>query len=305
MWQYFGETEPPDYLLSHRQDSAQQFFLNYISELNDTVHGTVRPEEVAKEYASEFVNSAASSASPPQIHSVEEIQRAHFLVNSAGNHCGTRLPAVEIEFPSYMVDPCHLPRKPEPDEIVVLEVHPTKYSYNIERELPVLTKAEEAQYSKELEASMAKEWKSWNDYESFVPIRKSKAFNTIDARWVHKFKIVEGERVIKSRLCVRGFRDTQGFEVCTAASTATRWTQRLINSIAANNSWKVFTADVGSAFLQGMTFEELQELTGELLREVCFRPPAGSWKFLSKFDVCKGCSEATHTLKLVKGRVRA
>jgi hypothetical protein len=50
-----------------------------------------------------------------------------------------------------------------------------------------------------------------------------------------------------------------------------------------------------------MSFAELSRLTGEPIREVCFAPPAGSWRFLSKFPLCRGCSEATHVLKLIKG----
>ena len=98
-----------------------------------------------------------------------------------------------------MADLSHFCRKPGPNEPVVLYAVPDRFIYNMERELPVLTNAEEHQYAKDLGASMGKEWSSWKGYESFVPISKSKVFNTIDARWVHKFKIVDGERIIKRR----------------------------------------------------------------------------------------------------------
>ena len=33
------------------------------------------------------------------------------------------------------------------------------------------------------------------------------------------------------------------------------------------NHWPILTADISKAFLQGVTYEELRELTGEPLRE--------------------------------------
>ena len=53
--------------------------------------------------------------------------------------------------------------------------------------------------------------------------------------------------------------------------------------------------------MQGMAFDELCALTGDEMREVSVNPPKGSWKFLSNFPIMKGCNEAAHVLKLVKG----
>jgi hypothetical protein len=130
---------------------------------------------------------------------------------------------------------------------------------------------------------MAKEWASWNDHQSFIPRLRSAAKNVIDARWVHKWKVVDGKKIIKSRLCVRGFKDVQGQHVTTSASTASRWGQIMVVSAAVQHGWEISIADVSTAFLQGMSFEELAKFTGEEIREVCFNPPKGSWMFLSAF----------------------
>ena len=75
----------------------------------------------------------------------------------------------------------------------------------------------------------------------------------------------------------------------------------MVVSAAAQHGWEISLADVSTAFLQGMSFEELAKVTGEEIREVCFNPPKGSWKFLSTFPCMKGCSETTHLLALKKG----
>ena len=93
----------------------------------------------------------------------------------------------------------------------------------------------------------------------------------------YKWKIVEGKKVIKSRLCVRGFKDQQWDHVTTSASTAARWTQRMVCSVAANHGWKISIADVNAAFLKGMSFEEMAQILGEKLRVVHLNPPKGSW----------------------------
>ena len=102
------------------------------------------------------------------------------------------------------------------------------------------------------------------------------------------------KKVIKSRMCVRGFEDTQGDKCATSASTAATLAQRLVCSISAIHGWPISIADVSAAFMQGMAFDELCALTGVDMREVSVNPPKGSWKFLSNFPIMKGCNEVTH-----------
>ena len=103
------------------------------------------------------------------------------------------------------------------------------------------------------------------------PITLPDAKNIIDVRWVRKWKkdAVTLEKFIKSRLTVRGFKDTcQDLE--TYAGTATRWAQRLIVALAVLLDLPMFTIDVTGAFAKGLNWEQLAELTGESIREVQF-----------------------------------
>ena len=81
---------------------------------------------------------------------------------------------------------------------------------------------------------------------------------------------------VKARLTVRGFKDLQGSSLATFAGTTSRWGQRMVLAVAAMHKWALFSADVGAAFLKGLTFDKLAALTGEPLRQVAFTPPTGS-----------------------------
>ena len=71
-----------------------------------------------------------------------------------------------------------------------------------------------------------------------------------------EWKLIDGKRAVKARLVVRGFKDRQGDDVQTAASTASRMGQRLVCQLVAQQCWRLFSFDVSDAFLQGETFEE-------------------------------------------------
>ena len=64
----------------------------------------------------------------------------------------------------------------------------------ITRELSEITGADLIKYAKEIKQSMANEWTNWNDHHSFIPIQRNKTENTIDARWLHTWKIVDGNK---------------------------------------------------------------------------------------------------------------
>ena len=87
-----------------------------------------------------------------------------------------------------------------------------------------------------------------------------------DACWVLKWKDVNGKRVIHARLVVRGFKDTQATQLSTFAGTTSRWGQRVVNSVTAQNRWEIFTADVSQAFLRGLTFEQTAQMKDEVRR---------------------------------------
>ena len=54
--------------------------------------------------------------------------------------------------------------------------------------------------------------------------------------------------------------------------------------MVANRKWAFRTLDVETAFLQGVTFQELSEITGEPIREVSFVPPKGSERYFQEHD---------------------
>ena len=84
------------------------------------------------------------------------------------------------------------------------------------------------------------------------------ATNCLDSRWVLKWKLVDDKRIIKARLTVRGYKDLQGGEVKTMATTALRWGQRVVCMAAVQNDWVLYSADVSQAFLKGMSLRVRQ-----------------------------------------------
>ena len=77
-------------------------------------------------------------------------------------------------------------------------------------------------------------------------------------------------RKIRARLIVRGLEDGDAEYLSTYAATSIRWSQRLVCSTAATRRWPLVSVDVEKAFLQGMTYQELSQLTGEPIRDVSF-----------------------------------
>eukprot|EP00959_Pyramimonas_sp_CCMP1952_P090509 1894781-Pyramimonas_sp.AAC.1 len=90
----------------------------------------------------------------------------------------------------------------------------------------------------------------------------------MDSRWVIRWKKQpDGKLAVKARLCIKGFKDLQQDRLDTFSATASRQSQRIVNFIAASRpKWVLWSCDVGSAFLKGLTFQDVADLTGEPLR---------------------------------------
>ena len=100
---------------------------------------------------------------------------------------------------------------------------------------------------------------------------KGDARNAIDIKWIIKWKLVDGERIIKLRMTVRGFKD-RAESLETYSGTASMQDQRLVDSVSVlDPEFEIFSMDVGKAFAKGMTFAELSELTGQPMRHVEFQ----------------------------------
>ena len=126
----------------------------------------------------------------------------------------------------------------------------------VERQNNILSIDEVRQHQAECDKAMLDELQRWNNLKAFERMPKALAHNVVDSRWVLKWKEVNGKRIIQARLVVRGFKDLQASQLNTFAGTTTRWGQRLVNSVAAQHRWPLFTADVSQAFLRGLTFEQ-------------------------------------------------
>eukprot|EP00959_Pyramimonas_sp_CCMP1952_P327506 6856108-Pyramimonas_sp.AAC.1 len=93
---------------------------------------------------------------------------------------------------------------------------------------------------------------------------------------------------MKSRMCGRGYLDTQKFEVDRRSSTAARSSQRIQLSVAQTKGLDVESIDISADYLQGLTFKELLDRCRELgtdvrsTRKVHLRPPANVWRHLCK-----------------------
>ena len=140
----------------------------------------------------------------------------------------------------------------------------------IVKEFDALTPDELRKHADEVGKQCHKEISDLHSLGCFKRCPRSQAHNIVDTRWVIRWKLVDGVKIIKVRLTMRGFKDS-AVALDTFAGTASRWAQRLVNSVAATEKdFVLFSLDVSKAFAKGMTFKELFELTGQPLREVQF-----------------------------------
>ena len=72
------------------------------------------------------------------------------------------------------------------------------------------------------------------------------------------------------RMTQRGFKDSEAEGLLTFSGTSSRISQRLIVSEAVIRDWPLAAIDVKKAFLKGITYKELAEMSGEPIRNVCF-----------------------------------
>jgi hypothetical protein len=135
---------------------------------------------------------------------------------------------------------------------------------------------------------MVDELKTWAKLGCFSRKKRKDARNVIDARWVIKYKWDEkvqsvgqtgnssdtAQRTIRSRLTIRGFKDMDKWNIDKYAGTCSRYAQKILVSECARRGWHLCAADVSKAFLQGVTYKELAEITHTEVREVNFTIPA-------------------------------
>ena len=110
--------------------------------------------------------------------------------------------------------------------------------------------------------------------------------NVMDATWVRRWKLSDGQWIVKSRLCGRGFLDSQKSVIQRHSSTASRLSQRIALSLGMQEDNMIMESwDVSNAFLQGLTFDMLQSKAKQFgmeplaeQRQIYLSPPANVWR---------------------------
>lgn len=60
------------------------------------------------------------------------------------------------------------------------------------------------------------------------------------------------------------------------------------------------SVDIGTAFLQGMTYKEVASKVGETTRNIGFMPPKGSSSFIRELPGFSQFNEHKHCIKMLK-----
>ena len=131
--------------------------------------------------------------------------------------------------------------------------------------------------------AMQKEWQSWvdNKVTSLCKARGIPTERIIRARWVLVWKKSSDPDITvktpKARLVLVGWQDPDLGKVATDSPTLRKETKHLVLSICAASKWKLWGADIKTAFLSG----------DESCRNIYFRPPAEikEWMNLSADDL--------------------
>jgi hypothetical protein len=230
----------------------------------------------------------------------------HYVANSetTTDKLQTRSSSMKDDKPEIEVGPAMAAwfvgvQKLQMDEILVFKSAGDNItSVQIEKNFDALTPAEVKQHYKLVETAIRKEIASFVEHKTFKRAFRKDCKNVCTSRWVLRWKDIDGQRCVKARLTIRGFQDMA--EVPSFASTASRWGQRLIVSIASQKSWDLWVADVSTAFLRGLDFNELAKLTNSEVRDVAFVPPKGSERFFTELKGLHDLNFNTEVLKLMK-----
>ena len=136
-------------------------------------------------------------------------------------------------------------------------------------------------------------WTTTNQVLRCQPRRQ--AANILTSRYAFTWKRnVDGTRYLQSRPTVHGFKDPGASNLDRLSGASTRWGQRVVVATAVRNQWPMASLDVSEAFLQGFTFEEIQERRGGPKRKVSLilpRPKCGEPSGVAFLRTIKGCED--------------
>ena len=194
-----------------------------------------------------------------------------------------------------------LPRGLDHDEVLIMRIRVDgQYQATVEREARELSPEEKIEHRVAMAQAMFDELERWHKLQAFARRPRRTCGNLLDCRWVIRWKCVDDEWVIRARLTVRGFKDRQAGELATFSGTASRFGQRVINLLASQHKLTLFSADVAQAFLKGMTFGQIQKLTGETRREVQLELPNASIPLLRRLPTFSDFNPALECLDMIR-----
>ena len=188
------------------------------------------------------------------------------------------------------------------DEVLVVFLSKTganKKKMMVEKNYDNLSAADVRRDWHLVEPAIRKEVKCFDDNGTFTLQLRSEAHNVCSSRWVFKYKSIDNVRTVKARLTIRGFEDMSVSED-NYAGTATRWSQRVIASVAVQRVWRIFVTDVSTAFLRSMSFSDMAKDSGGVAREVSFVPPIGSEMYFKELPKMRSYDPLTYVLRLLK-----
>ena len=165
------------------------------------------------------------------------------------------------------------------------------------------------QHPEMVKAAILAELRRWVDNGSFKRQPRREAKNLLTSRYVMTWKRQsDGSRIMKCRICVRGFQDMHKDDLDRYSGTSTRWGQRAVVATAAQSGWPMASMDISQAFLKGLTFDEVQKIKGGPKRVVSMSlprarrdiEPSGS-ALIRQLDGFKDFNDATEVLEMLKG----
>ena len=194
------------------------------------------------------------------------------------------------------------------DDVATMRVYISAESKRtvVVKEDDLLSKKDMELHWKAVAEAIVSELKIWFSHKCFKKCLLKDARNVMTSRYVAKWKWVKDDKgqwkkIVRMRLCLRGFMDIEAFSLDTFSGTAKRASQRILASEAAcHDDWIIASLDIDKAFLQGFTYKELAEATGEKERMVCFKLPPGSATQLRKFPGFEDYDETIHCLQCIK-----
>ena len=128
-----------------------------------------------------------------------------------------------------------LPNSDEHVELRIYEAH-TRKAF-IDRSDDLLTDAEIAEHAGQVTQAIMNELKTWEGFRCFERRPRHEAPCVISSKWVLKWKMVKGERIIRARLCLKGFMETGADPESNYSATASRFSQRLLVSECVLRGW--------------------------------------------------------------------